>query len=132
MNPSPASIGMAMIGFALIMPAMALRSGGEPLTVVNTFAAAFLLMGGAALLLRRAASFWVGMAGGLVTVVGAAVGMVLHREVGLPISPLLALVIGIYATLRVVIARGALSPPAPRRSIADELHAEMERKGEQE
>lgn len=125
MNPSPASIGMAMIGFALIVPAMAMRSAGAPLTVVNTFAAAFLLLGGGALLLRRPASFWVGMAGGLITALSAAVGMALHREVGLPISPVVGLVIGLYASFRVLIARSALAPAQQRRSIADELASEL-------
>ena len=125
MNPSPASIGIAMIGFALIGPAMALRTGGAPLTLLSCFAALPLLLGGAAMFVRRRESFFVAIAGAGIMVLSAVVGMLLKREVGLPISPVLALVIGLYASFRVVMARDGLGPRTARRSIADELAAKL-------
>ena len=123
MQPSPLTIGVVMIGFGLIPPAMALRAGG-PLTLVESFAALPLLAGGVAMLLRRPASFYVAQAGGALTAIAGAVGLLTHRQVGLPLSPLVVLVLGLYVCFRIAIARPSLTPRPPRRLIADDEFAD--------
>jgi hypothetical protein len=120
MQPSPATIGIVMIGLGLIPSALALHAGGT-VTLIGSFAALPLLVGGVAVLLRRPASFWIAQAGGAVTAIAGGAGVLSDRQIGLPLQPLVVLVLGLYVCFRIAIARPSLSPRPPRRMIADEL-----------
>jgi len=98
---------------------MAVHAGGA-LTLTESFASLPLLGGGVAMLLRRPASFYVAQAGGALTALAGAIGLFTHRQVGLPLSPLVVLVLGLYVCFRIAIARPALTPRPPRRLIADD------------
>lgn len=73
-------------------------------------AAAALAAGGIALFIRRPTSFWIALAGTLVTVGCAVASFALHREIGLPLPPILGLVLGLYICFRLLFARSALRP----------------------
>jgi hypothetical protein len=127
MQPSPNTIGLVMIGLAVMVPAIAIHEGGGAPTALSAFAAVPLLVGGVAMLARRRWSLVVAMAGGAFTALGGAVGLAMGRAVGLPIKPLVTLVIGLYVCFRIFIARSAIVPPPPRSSIADELAESLAR-----
>lgn len=110
-----------MVVFALFVPLIGLHYG-TPLTPSAIAVSVALVAGGVAMVLRRPASFWVALGAGALTALTGAASFLLHRPIGLGLTPLVSVVIGLYLCFRVVIARPALTGPAqPKRRIADDL-----------
>jgi hypothetical protein len=112
LRASPWSLGLVMIIFACGSLLVA-RSHGEQPGATAAVAAGALAVGGLALLLRRRASFYIALAAALTTVAFALVSFVTRRVLGLPLPPLISLVIGLYISFRLALARRAMSPPPP-------------------
>lgn len=119
-NPSPRSIGIVMMVFALFVPLLGLHYGAAP-TASSLAVSAALVLGGVAMVLRRPFSFWVALGAGAITTAGGVASYLLHRPIGLGLTPLVSVVIGLYLCFRVVIARPALGAQPEKRRIADDL-----------
>lgn len=118
MRPSPWSIGVVMIVLGAGSVVFAGTHGVSP-TASSVAAAAALSIGGVALLLRRPLSFWIALAAALVTIGFAAASFLIHREVGLPLPPIVSLVLGIYIFVRVLLVKSALRPVPPAEPEED-------------
>ncbi len=114
MRPSPWSIGIVMLAVGAGSVAFA-GTHGVPPTAASIAAAAVLCAGGVAMLVRRRWSFWVALGAALATVALAVVNFVFRREppIGLPLPSIVTLVIGLYLTLRILLAKSAFDPPLP-------------------
>jgi hypothetical protein len=116
MRPSPWSIGFVMIvaGAGTVLYAW---SNHVPPTALSLIAAAVLCLGGGALFVRRRAAWLVALGAAIITAGFAAASFLLRREVGLPLPPIVTLVLGLYMTMRVLLLRSSFDPPAPTPSV---------------
>jgi hypothetical protein len=64
-----------------------------------------LLAGGVATLTRRLPGFYIGMAAGAALALSGIAGFAGHHELGLPVHPAMALIIGLYLCVRVAMSR---------------------------
>src|SRR5262245_49774933 len=83
-------------------------------TAVAWAIAAILIASGAALFLRRGITFYVANAAALLLALSGVAGLVGHRELAMPMPPVLSLVIGLYLILRLMMARKSLTEPSGR------------------
>ncbi len=118
MRTSLWSLGFVMVvlgGGSLLLG----REHGVVPTASAAIATGALTLGGAALLLRRDWGYWVALGSTVLLAGMSGVGMMLKRPIGLPLPPLISLAAGLYLTLRLLLARGALKPrPTPDESDA--------------
>lgn len=118
MRPSPWSIGFVMIvlgGVSLLVA----RSHGISPTATGIAVAASLAVAGFWLMLRWKGAFYAAMAAAGFTSATGVAGFLAHREVGLPLPPIVSVVAGLYVFLRVLIARSGLTRDRVRAEPAE-------------
>jgi hypothetical protein len=108
-RPSPWSIGFVMIVLGGASILFASSHGVRP-TATGLAVAGMLGVGGFWVMLRWRGAFFGAMAAAGFTAATGVAGFISHREVGLPLPPIVSLVAGLYIALRVLIARPALAP----------------------
>jgi hypothetical protein len=77
----------------------------HPPTPVGWAIAGALVVGGGLLFLRRPFAWWIAVAAAIVTVVSGMVAQLGRPQWGLPMPPLLSVVVGLYVILRLLVAR---------------------------
>ena len=113
-NSSPLSIGVAMVLYGLTLSAFSIHALGRvgPLTLAVSAA---LVTGGIALLVRKPLSFWIGLGAAIFTFAAGLASMKLPPASATP-YPVIVIIIGLYACLRVTMTRNAFGPKPPRRN----------------
>jgi hypothetical protein len=112
------SAGILMI----VMGGIGISGFGQqhPVGPVPYALAGLLVAGGALLFLRRPFAFYPAIVASVLLVLSGGLGYLHHPELGLPVPPLLALVIGLYLCLRVILVRSTLQPRRKRAFLSDE------------
>jgi hypothetical protein len=103
------SVGILMIAMGVLSVG---GFGAQHPTTVGWGIAGLLVVAGGLLFLRRPFVWWLGLMAALVTLVSGFITQAGKSEWGLPVPPLLAIVIGLYLVLRLTIARAYFSGPA--------------------
>jgi len=82
--------------------------------------AGLLVIGGALLFLRKPFAFYPAIAASALLALSSVLGYLHHPELGLPVPPMLSLVIGLYLCFRVLLVRSTLQPRKKRAFLSDE------------
>jgi hypothetical protein len=105
------SAGILMI----VMAGMGVSGmGGARPTPAAWALAGLLVVGGILMFMRKPIAFFVTVGAALLLAVSGVVAYFGHPELALPMHPMISIVIGLYLSLRAVLARPALRPrPEP-------------------
>lgn len=109
MRASPWSIAIVMLLLGVAALGFPIHHGVRPSAAAIVVALA-LLIGGGALFTRRREAFFIAIGGAIVTTGCAVIGLFTRQELGLPMPPLVSIVLGLYVCFRIVAARSALAP----------------------
>jgi hypothetical protein len=79
--------------------------GQQHPTQVGLVIAGLLVVSGGLLFLRRPFAWWIAVGAAAVTIVSGLVAQLGHPEWGLPMHPVIALVVGLYVIFRLLVSR---------------------------